>query len=70
MAKGAVAALVGMMPKGGGSKGAYDEEAPEDEGMEKFITLAQEAFPEEDMTEDRVMALKEFVKACYEREAE
>ena len=67
MAKGAIAALVGLMPKGKGSRGAASAE-PEDEGMEQFMSLAQDAFPDEDMTEDRVMALKEFVKACYERE--
>lgn len=69
MAKGAIGALVAMMPKGGKAKGAYsDEETSEDEGLQKFKDLAQEAFPEEDMTDDRVLALKEFVKACYERE--
>lgn len=68
-AKGAIGALVGLMPKGDESEGAADK-GLEDAGMAKFVDLAQEAFPDQDMTEDRVMALKEFVKACYEREEE
>lgn len=62
-----------MKPKGDMKGGEYgDEPAGDDTGdgdMEKFKSLAQEAFPDDDMTDERVAALKEFVKACYEKEA-
>jgi hypothetical protein len=65
MAKGAIAALVGLMPKGKGSKGAAMPK--EDESLERCRDLASEAFPDEDWSDDgRVMALKELL--AYERE--
>jgi hypothetical protein len=69
MAKGALALLMRMKPKGGSGEDDYgDEEKSEGDDKEKFMSLAQDAFPDEDMTEERVAALKEFVKACYAQE--
>lgn len=73
MAKGALALLMAMKPKGGMDKGGDmgDEESGEDKsdsGMEKFKSLIGDAFPDEDWTDDRIQAFWEAIKSCYEME--
>lgn len=61
--KGGLALL--LAPKKGGEDddGDYDQGADEDT-EDDYTQLAEEAFPDEDWTPERVKALKEFVMKC------
>lgn len=67
---GALALLLKMHPKGGsmGDSAGDDEASEPAPDMEKLKTLAEQAFPDEDWSDERLQALHEFVKACYESE--
>ena len=56
-----------LAPKGGGEGDGDDYDQGDDEDSEDDYTkLAEEAFPDEDWTPERVKALKEFVMKCME----
>lgn len=63
MTKPGLAALL-LAPKKSGEERNDDETyGKEDEG-EEYKALAEEAFPDEEWTPERVNALKEFVMKC------
>ena len=65
MKKPGLAALLLAAPKRGSARDSGDDPESGDDGDdEDYQALAEQAFPDEDWTPERVAALKEFVMKC------